>query len=569
MRQSSFRGGWPVALCAFAAAGACGEGSATNTPGPHRAPGSGGGTDIGAASAASDAGSPAEDGSGGTLDVGLGGTSGRGGGASTGGSESGAAGHAEDDTAMTGGFAGTPSGSGGTTSDAVLPEGFSDFAIEPNPNMTISCFVSWKTAAPASSEVDFGEDDYEFRILDAAVVTDHRVLVIGMHAETKYKIRAVSSNDAGTLSAEGSFTTGALPDGIPVPELTADEPERSQVGWTLTNVEVGRTEPAMVVIYDERGKPVWYFIHGTHDDSRGDVPTELVDGHVLVGPAPSERAHELDLAGNVVWSGPAQSSKELQTHSFGKTRTGNYLFNVELDKAVLNGQTKIDDQLLEELSPNLEVLWSWKLFDHVPPAGTREELCHGNALELDEAANVAYYNCRYLGLLKIDRKSGDIVWRLGGTYDQKSLGPGDFTYDPPESQFSDAHDPEVHDDGTVLLYDNGGLDYSTSPSYHSRIVEYRLDETAMTATRVFEFPGDFDVDPWYKNEWYTPIWGDADRLPNGNILVTAGMRSTKLSTRLFEVTRAGEVVWELTFPPNLGSYRAQRLSPPPLVERLP
>ena len=49
--------------------------------------------------------------------------------------------------------------------------------------MTISCFVSWTTAAAASSEVDFGETTYQFRIRDAAMVTAHRVLVIGMHAQ--------------------------------------------------------------------------------------------------------------------------------------------------------------------------------------------------------------------------------------------------------------------------------------------------------------------------------------------------------------------------------------------------
>ena len=161
------------------------------------------------------------------------------------------------------------------------------------------------------------------------------------------------------------------------------------------------------------------------------------------------------------------------------------------------------------------------------------------------------------------------VWRLGGSYDTTSLGPGDFTFSPPAAQFNNAHDPEMHADGSVLLYDNGAVNPTPPPgqAYHSRVVEYQLDETTMTATRTFEFPGDFSVDDWYANHWYTPIWGDADRLENGNILVTAGMRSPTLSTRVFEVTRSGRVVWELTFPPNYGTFQAERVSPP-LVEKL-
>jgi hypothetical protein len=465
-----------------------------------------------------------------------------------------------------GGSAGTTSGAGGTSSGLALTE----LGIEPNPNMTISCFVSWRTDEPASSEVDFGEDDFAFRIRDDALVTDHRVLVIGMHAETTYRIRAVSDRGELNASAEGSFTTGALPADIPLPELTASDPVPSDLGWTLTNVEPGgRTEPPRIVMYDERGLPVWYFIDGTHADTRGDISTAFVDNHVLIGPAPGEPAREVDLSGEVVWSGPRQVGKQDQTHFVQKTLGGNYLLNFELDKAVANATTSIDDQLLEELTPDLDVVWSWHLLDHVDAAGTREELCHGNALSLDEAANVAYYNCRYLGLFKLDRASGEVVWRLGGTFDTTSLGPGDFTFDPPESQFSDVHDPELAPDHTLLVYDNGGYHNLASGEYHSRVVEYRLDEEARTATRTFEFPGDFEVDDWYRNDWYTPIWGDADRLPNGNILVTAGMRSATLSTRIFELTRTGEVVWQLTFPANQGSYRADRLSPPPLVETLP
>lgn len=489
-------------------------------------------------------------------------------GAGSGGNASGGAGTAGN----TSGGAGSASGQAGGGGGAGIGTGtlaLSSLQIEPNPNMTISCFVSWTTAVPASSEVRFGQGDYAFRIRDEAAVTEHRVLVIGMRAQTTYRVKAISDNAQGSGSAEGTFTTGMLPANLPTPMLAADSLAESEPGWTLTNIQASNA-PARVVMYDQEGHPVWYFVHGTASDTRGDVSTELLPDGVLVGPTSGEPARLVDLSGEVVWEGPAQSQQQLMTHFVMRNAAGNYVLNREMDKTVQNGSTRIDDQRLEEITPEREVVWSWNLFDHVPPAGSKEELCHANHLSFDDAGGFLYFNCRFLGLLKIERASGELVWRLGGSYDETSLGPGDFTFEPPEARFSDAHEPDLHEDGTLLLYDNGGYAGlgGDTRNFRSRVLEYRLDQTAMRATQSFEFPGTFNVDSWFTNDWYTPFWGDADRLPNGNILVTAGVRSSTASSRLFEITREGEVVWQLTFPPNAGLYKAQRLTPP-LVESLP
>ena len=152
---------------------------------------------------------------------------------------------------------------------------------------------------------------------------------------------------------------------------------------------------------------------------------------------------------------------------------------------------------------------------------------------------------------------------------------GDMTFVPPESQFTDIHDPEIYDDGTMLIFDNGGFTGQVSEGnpggLQTRIVQYAIDETAKTATLVWESPGNFDVDPWYTEQFYVPFWGDADTLENGNVLVTAGRRGVQPATpesRVFEVAKAdGEVVWELMLPRDYGIYRADRVSLP-LVRRI-
>lgn len=463
-------------------------------------------------------------------------------------------------------------GSGGSESLGALT--VSDLTIEANPTISVSCYVNWTTSEPANSEVQFGVDGYEFRIVDSQEVTEHRVLVIGMHAETNYMLRAVSSNASNTGSAEGTFMTGALPSGVPQVELVANQAESSQSGWTLLNVMVGTSggfgssSPAILVMYDELGLPVWYFVNGTSNDSRGDVSVDLLsDGNILIGPAPGEGPRIIDLGGNVVWSGPMNAAGgAAMTHHAGQISNGNI---VVLRDTAVGGITGTE---AEEYDMAGNKVWSWNLLDHItPPQGASTDWCHGNSVSVDLEEDVAYVNCRYLGLFKVQRSGNqDIIWHMGGT--QTPDVPGDFTYPVSGSQYSDTHDPELHEDGTIIFYDNGGfagLQGGNANGFHSRVVEYAVDQTAKTATLTWEFPGDFNVDPWFKNDWYAAYWGDADVLANDNVLITIGLKAADLQSRVLEVTRDGSIVWQIDFPANQGIYRAERLSPPPLVQAMP
>ena len=207
------------------------------------------------------------------------------------------------------------------------------------------------------------------------------------------------------------------------------------------------------------------------------------------------------------------------------------------------------------------MVYNWNLTDYVrPPSGAQTDWCHANSLVVDLPNDVFYFACRYLGVYKVRRSDKSIIWFLGAG--------GDFAFSPANSVFKDEHDPELHADGTMLIYDNGGLAMGSTSGYHSRVVEYKLDEGMKKATLVWEFPGTFAVDAWYKNDWYTPYWGDADRLANGNVLINAGIRDTSKGSRIFEVRPTdGKVVWQLVLPGNTGTYRAERVTPP-LVKKL-
>jgi hypothetical protein len=556
--------------------------------------GSGGKMSSGGNSASGGNGSGGRSVSGGTSGFGgRGGSGGAGGsggttgpGASRGGAGAGGAGgKGVSGTAGAGGLGGYSDNGGASghigTDPKIAPTAIAGLKIDANSKNVCSAFVSWTTDKAADSVVQFGEDKYQWEISDPALVTKHRVLIIGMHAGKKHQIKAISSNGGASVSATNTFTNGSLPAKIPVAKVTINDTTKVQPGWTLMNIHIGdgnRTipsskDPAAAVMYDLDGQPVWYYIDGTTAEMGGHVPVELTDKGVLIGAVldmslnDKEPPREVDWAGNTLWQcsdpGCGGTSPTL-SHLASKLPNGNYM--LMRDVTVNN----VTSPVFEEHTPDNKVVWKldWAKLMQRPSGNTDEDWCHGNSITVDIAKDAVYANCRWIGLIKTTYTDPTkLLWHLPASHYAK--GMGNMTFSPASSQYEDTHDPEIHDDGTILFFDNGGYDdplltpSGTTHTYHSRVVEYKIDETAKTATLVWEFPGSFTVDSWYKEKWYQLQWGDADRLPNGNVLVAAGDRGPGTESRVFEVTKQdGKVVWEFRLGPDMSMYRADRITPP-------
>lgn len=89
------------------------------------------------------------------------------------------------------------------------------------------------------------------------------------------------------------------------------------------------------------------------------------------------------------------------------------------------------------------------------------------------------------------------------------------------------HDPSLLDNGNILLFDNGLL------RGYSRVLE--LEPASQEI--VWEYTGSPPED------FYSPIMGAAQRLPNGNTFITHSWKG-----RLFEVTSSGDIVWDFYNP---------------------
>ena len=336
--------------------------------------------------------------------------------------------------------------------------------------------------------------------------------------------------------------------------------EKMQPGLTLVNFSNHNLgAPIMVAILNPQGEIVWS--HKRSDDRlwwgqtanapdlRGDVDSRTTKRGVLIG---GTNIHEgiarvhpalVSWKGDLLWESPM-----INHHHIHLTPDGTFMFLLDDPRRfeTYGGETLVGDQIVEWDPRTHTMVWNWHLFDHHQPEMDRRDYSHTNTIEPDLKDGALIISCRNMNqLLKISRQTGEILWRLG-------VG-GDFDMDPLDL-FYHQHSPELQPNGNILLYDNGTHRPESQGGEFTRALELRIDEQAMTAEAVWSYR--------YTPDLFCPIWGDADRLSNGNTLIAFGTRTEGDTTRYVEVTSEGEIVWDVELlPSGWGTYRAERIPP--------
>ena len=181
-----------------------------------------------------------------------------------------------------------------------------------------------------------------------------------------------------------------------------------------------------------------------------------------------------------------------------------------------------------------------------PRGGGAWDYVHANSVALDAHGNFIVSGRLTSAVYKISRRTGKILWRLGGTRSDFRFGEG--------ATFWQQHDARPQPDGTLTLFDN-----AYPRRKHSRAVRLALDMGKMTATlrTALTHPAGL----------LASTQGGVQALPNGNTFVGWG------SQRYFtEYDAAGKVVLDGRFAAGGDNYRAYRFEwsarpnrPPALV----
>ena len=201
---------------------------------------------------------------------------------------------------------------------------------------------------------------------------------------------------------------------------------------------------------------------------------------------------------------------------------------------------------IQELDAEKNVVFEWRSWDHLTIADAVHEnlytgvidYAHINSVSLDFDGNILI-SCRNLSqCIKIDRETGEIIWRLGGVKNDF-----DFINDPDQNSYQHMFRAVPGIPNNYTLFDNGNYH---EPRY-SRGVEYSLDTVSMTAEMVWQYRGT----PDFAADWL----GGTMRLPNGNTIINWGNTPNPLAS---EVTPDGTLVYEAYMPEINHSYRTYR-----------
>ncbi|HEY6171375.1 MAG TPA: aryl-sulfate sulfotransferase [Candidatus Kapabacteria bacterium] len=200
--------------------------------------------------------------------------------------------------------------------------------------------------------------------------------------------------------------------------------------------------------------------------------------------------------------------------------------------------------IIQEYDENGNIVFEWltdhhfKITDvtHVDLTTDRIDYCHANAVDVDHDGNLLLSSRHLDEITKINRTTGEIIWRWGGKNNQ-------FTFINDTLGFSHQHSIRVIPNGNYILFDNGN--FHNPPV--SRVCEYIIDTASMTATLVREFRHSPDL--------YSLAMGSIQYLDNGNWLIGWGSNS---SVAVTEVTPSGETVLEMSMPNGDVSYRAYK-----------
>ncbi|MDS0296869.1 aryl-sulfate sulfotransferase [Halogeometricum luteum] len=183
---------------------------------------------------------------------------------------------------------------------------------------------------------------------------------------------------------------------------------------------------------------------------------------------------------------------------------------------------KNDDRLLiYDLSKD-KIVWEWKFRNHGynRSGGGKytDDWSHVNDVDKFGPGQYLASPRNFDQVIVVNRSTKNVTQQLG------SDGDWDTLYEQ--------HNPQY------LESENGTPTLLVADSENDRIVEYA--KTDGNWTRTWLLRGSFN---WPR---------DADRLPNGNTLVT-----DTLNHRVMEVTPSGEIVWEFYAP--WGTYEAERM----------
>jgi hypothetical protein len=156
---------------------------------------------------------------------------------------------------------------------------------------------------------------------------------------------------------------------------------------------------------------------------------------------------------------------------------------VDLSSWGQSSESDVLDNVIVEVTPAHQVVWSWSVANHIDIASENvnwhdeyPDVVHMNSIAYDGAGGVIFSSRYFDAVYRVDMATGAITWKLGGTPTPESLKwVGGNAHEP--AGFSGQHFARLAPNGDLTLQDNG-----TRDGRPVRALEFKVDGTNMTAT---------------------------------------------------------------------------------------
>ena len=223
------------------------------------------------------------------------------------------------------------------------------------------------------------------------------------------------------------------------------------------------------LIVDRAGTPVWFrplspglqVANFASARYRGKPVLVWWEGKVLQSGYGQGEAVVLDDAYREIARVRAAGGRSMDLHALALSAEGTALFTcypqtVQMDLSSIGAPR--NSQVLESIIQEVDIasgrlLFEWRSLQHIPVSASQEphgepyDYLHVNSIEQLPDGNLLVSARHTWALYKLDRRTGNVIWTLGGKRSQFQMGPG--------AQFAWQHDARQHSEGVLTVFDNG------------------------------------------------------------------------------------------------------------------
>jgi hypothetical protein len=247
----------------------------------------------------------------------------------------------------------------------------------------------------------------------------------------------------------------------------------------------------------------------------------------------------------------AAGGRSMDLHALTLTARGTALFTcypqtVQMDLSSIGAPR--NSQVLESIIQEVDVatgrlLFEWRSLQHIPVSASREphaepyDYLHVNSIEELPDGNLLVSGRHTWALYKLDRRTGAVIWTLGGERSQFDLGRG--------AHFAWQHDARLSSQRVLTVFDNGSDGPNpTEPQSRGLVLELDERRRKVTLRHAYTSP----------DRLVAGAMGSVQILPGDRVLVGWGVAS-----HATEFAPDGRLLFDVALPAGMYSYRALSL----------